>query len=92
MTHFDNLEKSARTVNVLAAALMAISWVGALVCFIYPRIQIGLSPAMLFLAGCIIGVLGEAASKTMAALAEHMRDTKAVRECMERLMGRIEKR
>ena len=92
MTNFDNLEKGARMVNILAATLMAISWVGAVVCFIYPALRIGSSPAVLFMAGCIIGILGEVASRTMAALAEHMRDTKAVRACMERLMGRIEKR
>ena len=87
---FDNLAKSAHTIGVLAAILMMITWGAAAVRFFYPS-YLSLSSGALFLSGCIIGVIGEAASKTMAALAEHMRDTRETRRCMERLMVRIEK-
>lgn len=87
---FDDLEKSSRTVRTLTIILMMITWGAAAVRFFYPS-YLALSSGSLFLFGCIFGVIGEAASTTMAALAEHMRDTRTTRNCMERLMTRIEK-
>ncbi len=88
---FDKLSKSAHTINVLAALIMALFWVAAILVFINWKGLKG-SALTLFLSGCVIGVIGEAVSRTMEALAEHMKDTRKVRNDMDRLMSRIERR
>ena len=91
MTSFQRLRRSAHTVNGMAAVLMALAWIGAVVTFIYPRFNLA-SPGTLFISGAVIGILGSALSQIMESLADHMEDTHAVREDLDRLMKRIEKK
>lgn len=88
---FDKLARSAHTVNVLAAIMMALFWIAAALVFINWKGLTG-SALTMFLSGCVIGIIGEALSRTMEALAEHMKDTRRVRNDMDRLMSRIEKK
>lgn len=91
MESFQRLRKSAKTISGLAAVIMALSWLGAFVSFLFPKYYLA-SPALLFATGAIIGVLGEALSRIMDAFADHMEDTHAVKEDMDRLMKRIERK
>ena len=88
---FDRLSKSARSVSVWSALFVALFIIVAVVVFFNKR-QSFVTAIVLFLSGCIIGVVGEAVSSSMEAFAEHMKDTKEVRKDMDRLMEKVEKR
>lgn len=88
---FIKLEKSANLVNVIAAVLMAGLWIYAIYNLFIQR-NYGTNPIELLVLGCIIGIVGEAASRTMEALAQHMKNTKTIQDDISRLMKRIERK
>lgn len=90
MEQYERLERAANTVNALAAVLMVLMICGAV--FVFFAYRVSLSTAIwLFIGGCIVGVMGEAVSRTMDALAQHMKDSYVTRKCMEKLVGRLER-
>lgn len=90
MEQYDRLENSGRSVAAFAAVIMLLSWLGAVAVFLLHMMQLS-TAIWLFVCGCLVGIVGEAASVTMQALAQHMRDDYVTRKCMEKLVGKVEK-
>ena len=87
---YESLASSANTVNTFAAILMVLMNIGSIGLYAVFSIPL-MSMVWMFLCGCLIGVAGEAVSRTMDALAAHMKDGYVTRQCMEKLVSRLGK-
>ena len=93
MRAFNGLDKSGTAVMVLAIIAGLALWAVAAIRFFDPWIVRGVTASTfsLILGGFAVIILGEALSCLLSALAQHMRDAKVTRKCMEKLIARLER-
>lgn len=90
MEKYEKLERSAQSIGAMTIVLMLLLWFGAILVFFMFNVSL-VNAIWLFLGGVFVGLIGEAASSTMMALAEHMKDDYITRKCMERLVSRLDR-
>ena len=90
MEKYEKLERSGHSIAALAVAVTLLMWAGAVIVFFMYWANL-MSCIWLFLGGVFVSIVGEAASSSMIAAAEHMKDDYVTRKCMERLISRLEK-
>ncbi|MBQ1358396.1 MAG: hypothetical protein IIY63_04205 [Oscillospiraceae bacterium] len=91
MEQYDRLENSGRSIGAFAIVIMILLWAGAVGAFFLYTVQLS-TVIWLAVCGFLVGILGEAASSTMVALAQHMKDDYVTRKCMEKLIARLERK